>query len=318
MRDINTGMAQNDIQKRPAGALSKEARITALTLLKNFYDEDVFNLLVREMYDPDPSISEAAIRSSGSLGNEIAIQHLYQIVEKGRTPQRLAAIQALKAIRAPSSTAMLVKYFNHFPEEDLRAEILLAINTISPTAQQVMELNGAVYADAKQSEAVKRIAVEAIVESERYPLLKDTLPRALPGVQHAAFMKMLQTGSQEVLELPLGSLSAAALGSYLCVYVLKVKTPQGNLVLETLQKGDREVITSFLLSLAHFQGRLRFPTRVFRLLLVVPYVDAETGKVLLRVDLRADSAGSGAGGATAHRPIGIRLARQAAVQAHHH
>jgi class 3 adenylate cyclase len=268
-------MVQSEVQRKSVAGLNKEARITALTLLKSSYDEGTFNLLAKEIYNPDAGISEAAITSSGSLGNDIAIPHLYQIIEKGRMPQRIAAVQALKGIRAPASAAMLVKYFNHFTEDDLRAEILRAINTISPTAQQVIELNGAVYADSRQSEAVKRIAAEAIVESERYQLLKDTLPRTLPGVQQAAFLKMLQTGGQEILELPRESLSAEALGAYLCMLTLKGTNAQAGPVLETLQKSDRRAITSFLKSLDVFQGRIRYPLRVFRLLLVSPYVDAE-------------------------------------------
>ena len=269
-------MAQNLVPSNVPVLLSRDAKITALTLLKHYYDEETFTFLVKEIYNADIGISEAAIRASGSLGNEIAIPHLYQMVERGKQPQRLAAVQSLTAIRAPSSTGMLVKYFSHFPEEELRAEILKAINTISPTAQQVLELNQAVFADPKQSEAVKRIAAEALVEAERYTSLKDSLPRALPGVQEAAFTKMLQTGSQEVLELPTETLSPSALGSYLCVYTLKAKNPQANYILETLQKASRQTVLSFLLSLSQFQGRLRFPTRVFRLLLVTPWVDAET------------------------------------------
>ena len=269
-------MAQNPVDRKTAGALSREGKITVLTLLKNFYDEEIFTLLVKEFYNSDIDISEAAIRSSGSLGNEIAIPHLYQIIERGRKSQRVAAVQALTAIRAPSSTGMLVKYFNHFPEEELRTEILRGINAISPTAQQVMELNHAVYIDSKQSEAVKRIAAEALVESERYTLLKDSLPKALPGVQKAAFLKMLQTGSQEVLDYTKETLAPEALGPYLCVYTLKAKNPQGNYVLEMLQKADRQTVSSFLVALSQFQGRLRVPTRVFRLLLISPYADQET------------------------------------------
>jgi hypothetical protein len=269
-------MAQNPVPTNAPATLSKEAKITALTLLKNYYDEGIFTLLVKEIYNADLGISEAAIRASGSLGNEVAVQHLYQMVERGKQPQRVAAVQSLMAIRAPSSTAMLVKYFNHFPEEELRTEILRAINTISPTAQQVLDLNHAVFADPKQSEAVKSIAAEALVEAERYPTLKDALPKALPGVQKAAFTKMLQTGSQEVLDLPAGTLSPAALGASLCVYALKSKNPQANYILETLQAADRQTILTFLNSLSQFQGRLRYPTRIFRLLLVTPYADAET------------------------------------------
>jgi class 3 adenylate cyclase/HEAT repeat protein len=269
-------MAKNPVDRKTAAALSREGKITALTLLKNFYDEEIFTLLVKEFYNSDIGISEAAIRASGSLGNEIAIPHLYQIIERGRKSQRIAAIQALMAIRAPSSTGMLVKYFNHFPEEELRTEILRALNTISPTAQQVMELNHAVYVDSKQSEAVKRIAVEALVESERYSLLQDSLTKAPPAVQEAAFTKMLQTGSQEVLDLTRETLPPAALGCYLCVYTLKAKNPQGNYVLDMLQKAERQTVYSFLQSLSQFQGRLRVPTRVFRLLLICPYADSAT------------------------------------------
>ncbi len=269
-------MPQNLVPPNAPATLSKEAKITALTLLKNYYDEETFTLLVKEVYNADLGISEAAVRSSGSLGNEIAIPHLYQMVERGKQPQRLAAVKSLAAIRAPSSTGMLVKYFSHFPEEELRTEILRAINTISPTAQQVLELNQAVFADPKQSEAVKRIAVEALVEAERYAALKDALPRALPGVQEAAFTKMLQTGSQEVLELPVETLSPSALGCYISVYTLKSKNPQANFVLDVLQKGGRQTVVSFLSSLTQFQGRLRFPRWVFKLLLDAPYEDAGT------------------------------------------
>jgi len=269
-------MTPNSVPKSSTDALGKEAKITALGLLKNFYDEEIFTLLVKEIYSSDIGISEAAIRSSGSLGNEVAIPHLYQIIERGRPSQRIAAIQALMAIRAPSSTGMLVKYFNHFAENDLRTEILRAINAISPTAQQVQELNQAVFTDPKQSEEVKKIAAEALVEAERYPIIRELLPKALPSVQQAAIVKMLQTGTQEVMELPVLSLSPAALGSYLCVYALKAKNPLGNFVLETLQKGDKQTVLSFLQSLSQFQGRLRYPTRVYRLLLISPYVDTET------------------------------------------
>ncbi len=258
-----------------SGQLGREGRITVLSLLKNFYDEEIFRLLVKEFYSSDSEVSETAIRASASLGNEVAVPHLYQIIERARKPQRLAAIQTLAAIRAPSSTATLITYFNHFPEEDVRAEILAAINTISPTADSVQELNQAVFMDPKQSEAVKRIAVEALVEAEKYAVVKDLLPRAAAGVQEAAFTKMLLTGSQHVPDLTAETLSPTALGCYLCVYTMKARSPQQNYVLSRLQTGDRRTIFSFLLSLSRFQGRLHYPTRVFRLLLIVPYVDTE-------------------------------------------
>ncbi|HEY9595603.1 MAG TPA: adenylate/guanylate cyclase domain-containing protein [Spirochaetia bacterium] len=274
--------------------MSRESRITAIALLKSFYDEEVFTLLVKEIYSSDIDVSEAAIRASGSLGNEIAIPHLYQIIERGRSTQQIAAVQSLMAIRAPSSTGMLIKYFNHFAEEGLRTEILKAINAISPSDPQVLNLNQAAYADPKQGEAVKSIAAEELVEAERFTMLKETLPRALPEVQRSVFSRMLQTGGQEVPNVDSDTLAPAALGAYLCVYTLKTRNPQGNFVLETLQKGDRETILSFLQCLSDFQGRLRFPTRVFRLLLIMPYVDRETetlvGDFLKKIVIEVKSA----------------------------
>ena len=257
-------------------ALGREGKITALRLLKNFYDDETFALLAKDFYNSDIGVSEAAINASGSLGNEIAIRHLYTIIEQGRKTQRIAAVQALAAIRAPSSVDMLIKYFNHFPEEEVRGEILRAINTIAPSGLQVLELNQAVYSNSKQSDSVRQVASQSLVETEKYDLLKETLPKASAGIQEAALTKMLQSGNQEVINLDEEALSPAALGMYLCLQTLKAKNLQPNAVLERLQGASRHTVQAFLTSLSQFEGRLRFPTRVFRLLLICPYIDAST------------------------------------------
>ncbi len=95
-------------------------------------------------------------------------------------------------------------------------------------------------------------------------------------MQETAFLKMLQSGSQEVPDFRKASLSPAALGCYLCLYAVKTKAADTAYILETLQDGHRQTLTSFLLALSKFEGRLRFPVRVFRLLLIVPYSDPET------------------------------------------
>ena len=117
-------MTPTPSEKKSTRVLGREGTITALSLLKNFYDEEIFTRLVKDFYAADIAVSEAAIRASGSLGNEIAVPHLYQIIERGKKSQRIEAVHALTAIRAPSSTGMLIKYFNHFPEDELRAAIL--------------------------------------------------------------------------------------------------------------------------------------------------------------------------------------------------
>ena len=263
-------------QVKAGGGLGREGKITALGLMKNFYDEEIFTLLAREFYDSDMGVSETAIAASGSLGNEIAISRLYQIIEQGKKSQRIAAIRALAGIRAPSSVEQLIKYFNHFPEEEIRAEVLRAINTIAPSSQPVAALNQAVYSDQKQGETVRQVAAESLVDAEMYALLRDTLPRVSAGVQQAALVKMLQSGSLEVFDLDVSTLSPTALGVYLCLHTMKSKSTQPAFVLETLQKSSRQTVYSFLQSLSQFQGRLRYPTRVFRLLLICPYNDRET------------------------------------------
>jgi len=273
-RLVVSGMMQKTVAA--SGVLGREGKITALRLLKNFYEEQIFALLVKEFYNSDIGVSEAAINASGSLGNEIAIQHLYQIIEQGRKSQRISAISALAGIRAPSSVTQLIKYFNHFPEEDVRSEILRAINTIAPTGLQVLELNQAVYSNSKQSELVRQVASESLVETEKFSVLKDTLAKVSAGIQLSALKKMLQSGSQEVFSLDENALSPEALGAYLCLHTLKGKNQQPNAVLEALQKASRATVYSFLSCLSQFEGRLRFPTRVFRLLLICPYIDAET------------------------------------------
>ena len=83
-RAVVSGMMQKNGGSKTSGALGREGKITALRLLKSFYDEEIFTLLVQEFYNSDIGVSEAAIGASGSLGNEIAIPHLYQIIERGK------------------------------------------------------------------------------------------------------------------------------------------------------------------------------------------------------------------------------------------
>jgi class 3 adenylate cyclase/HEAT repeat protein len=259
--------------------------VTAISLLKNYYNEETFSILVKPIYDADLAVSEAAIRASGSPGNEVAVPHLYQIIERGKKSQRLSAIQSLAEIRAPTAVGMLIKYFNHFSgEDDVRTAILGALNTIAPSHPQVQELDQAVLVDTHQSEEARRIAVEALVEAEKHTLILDTLTRTPASVQEAAFTRMLKRGAQGIPDFTEEELAPGPLGMYLCLYTLKADTKeqnqklnyQQNWVLESLQKGQRQAVRSFLLGLSGFQGRLRFPTRVFRLLLVIPFVDVET------------------------------------------
>jgi class 3 adenylate cyclase/HEAT repeat protein len=287
---------------RTPASLGREGRVTALTLLKSYYDEEIFNLLVKPIYDADLAVSEAAIRASGSPGNEVAVKHLYQIIERGKKSQRLAAIQSLAEIRAPSSVGMLIRYFNHFSgEDDVRTAILGAMNAIAPSNPQVQELAQAVLVDARQSDEARRIAVETLVDTsaaflldpEKQPEKRPLLPKLPSSVQEAAFNRMLRSGVQAAPDFTNENLTPGPLGAYLCLYVLKADSKeqpqkqltrqparllyQHNWVLGRLQQGHRQTVRSFLLSLTSLpEGRLRFPGRVLKLLLGIPFVDVET------------------------------------------
>ncbi|HUJ75299.1 MAG TPA: hypothetical protein VL359_10590, partial [bacterium] len=100
-------MPPNTVSPNAPAVSNKESKITALSILKGYYDEEVFTLLVKDIYNADLDISVAAIRASGSLGNEVAVPHLNKIVERGRIEQKIAAVQSLMAIRAPSASEML-------------------------------------------------------------------------------------------------------------------------------------------------------------------------------------------------------------------
>ena len=89
--------------------MNKEKKITLLSSLNNFYDEETFALLIKEFYNSDIDISLTAIKSSESLGNEIAIPHIYKISEKGVLKQKVEEIKNLTEIKATSSIARLLQ-----------------------------------------------------------------------------------------------------------------------------------------------------------------------------------------------------------------
>ena len=84
--------------KSEAVSTTIETRITALTLLNSFYDEQIFNILIKDFFNSNMEVSLAAIKASASLGNEAAIPHLCTIIEKGKPVQKNAAIQTLTKI----------------------------------------------------------------------------------------------------------------------------------------------------------------------------------------------------------------------------
>ena len=274
-------------------ALNKPGRITALLLLKYFYDEDVFNLLIREIYDPDQDVSLAAIQASASLGNELVIPHLYRIVEQGRAPQKSAAIRSLSAINAPSSVEQLVKYYTLFSSPELRREILLAVNRVAPLHPRVIELNRSVLTEAGAAEELGIAAVEGLVEAGQLELVKPYVLSGSPRFQEAVFRRLVNAPNREPSAFLGGFLAALphfsgpVLGCFLAVYLLRTAGTQQNLVSEYLKNADPGAIAAFLDTLAGYTGKIGNPAQIFRILLRLPYVDprneARNGELTARV-----------------------------------
>lgn len=72
---------------------ARERKLTVLTLLKSFYDEEAFGVLINDFYHEDTEISLSAIDSSGVIGNEAAIPHLFRFIETGTSDQKKTAIK---------------------------------------------------------------------------------------------------------------------------------------------------------------------------------------------------------------------------------
>ena len=270
------------VARKTSPTLSKETRITVLSALKNFYDEQIFALLVKDFYDSDLDVSLAAISASASLGNEAAVPHLYRMLESGKPQQQLAAVQTLAAINAPSSIEQLAKYFTILTATEVRREILGAINRISATHPKARELNRAVLMESAVAKEYYEIILGGLLESGDLEPVRNHLLRASPEVQRAIFHKLLAAGSEEAgafleyFQDKTGQFDPNTLGCYLCAFELKTSNPPANFVVELLAGSDPRATTSFLISLANYNGRIPNPGRIFRLLLKLPYVDQDT------------------------------------------
>ena len=263
-------------------ASKNETRITALTLLKNFYDEQIFSLLIKDFFDANVEISLAAINASASLGNEAAIPHLITLIEKGKSAQQKAAIQTLTKINAPSSVEQLVKYFSHFQDRELRRELLRSTTIISPLHPKTRELTHALLQDTASGQEYLDIVLPALLEAGELEPVKNNLTKANPEVQRSVFTKLLDIppenagGFIEHFRDQMHQFDPHTLGCFVCAYELKIANPRNNFVIDTLQSVDPRATTSFLITLSGYQGRVENPQRLYRLLLKMPFVDMDT------------------------------------------
>lgn len=265
---------------------NKQTRITALTLLKNYYDEQIFKILIKDFYNSDLDISLAAINASASLGNEVAVPRLNEIMWKGKPVQQVAAIRSLAQIKAPSSIDELAKYFSVNQDSDIRRELLRSITMISPMHPKTTELTRALLQDAAVGREYYDILLPAVLEAGDHELVKNHLSKANPDVQRFVFTELLNASSEEAKSYieffrdKIRQLDPHTLGCFLCTYELKFPNPQTNFVIDALQSTDPRATTSFLIALSGYQGRVENPQHIYRLLLRMPYVDIDSERLV--------------------------------------
>lgn len=257
----------------------QESKITILTLLKNYYDNEVFYALIREIYNSELLVSLAAINASASLGNEIAIPHIYEVIEKGRPRQAMAGIKALAEIKAPSTVPRLLEYYDFFKNDEIQLEILNALDVIDPGHEKIIELNKRVvqnpYIDAPQ----KKIVVQALVDAEEFQFLERHLSTLPQAVSNAVFLKVLESKSGKVPAFlrsflkEIDSFPPPALGCYLAAYQAATRQSQQSFVLKKLNSRDRKILVYYLLAITKYGDKISQPLQVFRTLLVVPYIN---------------------------------------------
>ncbi len=286
-------MIAASLHERKETNLDKEKRITILTSLRSFYDEEIFNLFIKDFYQADQEVSLAAIRSSASIGNEAAIPHLYKIIETGTNEQKLASIESLMEIKAPSSIERLVKYFHLFEEPDLKEHILIALNRITPFSDEVQEFNKAILLTPGQSPSLLENAVLGLINSRNLLAVQGFLRTAPSRLQKLAFREILQSGDKdsasfvESFQDLADQMAPDVLGYYLCAYQIRASNVKQNFVLESIKDPEIETIRAYLEALSEYEGTIEHPRQVFRMLLIIPYSDpaseAKTGDLVEKI-----------------------------------
>ncbi len=286
-------MTDVSLRERQETNLNNEKRITILTSLKNFYDEEIFNLFIKDFYHANQEVSLAAIKSSASIGNEAAIPHLYKIIETGTAEQKLTSIESLLEIKAPSSIERLEKYFHLFEEPELKEKILVALNRIAPFSEKVQELNNAILLAPDQSPSLLENAVLGLINANNLQAVRGFLRSASPRLQKLAFREILQSGDSESAPFIESFQNLAArmapdvLGNYLCAFQIRASNTNQNFVLESIRNPAKETIHAYLEALSEYEGTIEHPRQIFRMLLIIPYSDpiseGVTGDLIERI-----------------------------------
>jgi len=261
--------------------LAKESIITILTLLKDFYDEGSFNYFSREIYNTDLDISLTAIRSSAVIGNEAAIPHLYKIIEKGKPRQRLEAIKALAVIRAPSSVERLIKYYSLFPALEVRREIILALSVINAKTENYKKFIADLILDPHNPLEIQQAIFPAVISLAERELLLTQKKTVTPQIEKFFIKEALRLPAQLAQEFfhdanaVLKNLDPEARGYFLAGYLLSVNQPDHKFIIASFNGKGRGSLPYFLQALLEHPLEPSRVQRLFKILIILPYVNSQ-------------------------------------------
>ncbi len=265
--------------------LGKEALVTILRLLKSFYDEEVFLHFTKEFYNSDLDVSLTAIESSAALANEYAVPHLYKMIEKGKPEQKIAGIKALAAIRAPSSVPALIKYFSLFPQKELRIEILRTLTAIGLGNEAFRTLVRNVAADPQEDEDLRVVASDGLIAARQIDLVESLIISGPPKVRKNLIIKACTLSAADAVGIfefkPdfLKTLDPESLGHFLSGYFLFNRQPDQKTVIGALTGKTKAATPYFLKALEVCEEEIAQPMRVFKMLLIVPYLNRDSERL---------------------------------------
>jgi len=262
--------------------LPRESAVTVLSLLKSFYDQDVFLQLTKEFYNSDPAVSLTAIRSSAVIGNEFAVPHLYTLIEKGSQEQKVEAIRTLAVIRAPSSVGTLIKYIHLFPDNALKLEIVTALTAIGSHDEKYRELLTGFVNDGAVEETLRVAAARGVSEFASEAQLRELMKTAPLAVKKTLIECALvyppeqAAGFFQIVPDVAKTLDNEALGRFYAGHLLFVRLSDQKAILKAFSGKGRGAIASFLQALLDCSGEIAQPLKVFKTLLILPYLNRET------------------------------------------
>jgi len=257
--------------------LNKQGIITAISIMEHFPSEEISATIAGFIYDEDLDISIEAIQACAAIKESSSVNCLLEIVEKGKKLQKLEALRALSVIKAPNLEKELLKYYSVVTDPDVRGEIIDSLNKLCPGDSEVIELNRSILMDGGIDDKLKCSAVEGLTLGGDFSFLKNLILHTSSEVQSRIFQTISLSripGCSDFLCTLQGEevyFSHHPLGYFLGAYILQVKSPNNNYVMNHLNKGGSETIKAFLDVICSGITGCSSVKHPFRILFLVPY-----------------------------------------------